>query len=76
MFGDEGALLYGGNDHDETSGKLELRRRDNDGKVEILADTFKFENCDDEVHITERERSFFFFTYIHLFMRIHIFSSF
>jgi len=48
IFGDEGALLYGGNDHEKGSGRLEVRRRDSGGKVEILDEHFKFENCDDE----------------------------
>lgn len=42
VFGSEGALLYGGDDRDPSSGRLELRR--NDGNV-VFEGGFQFEDC-------------------------------
>lgn len=45
IYGTEGAIFYSGNDHDPTSGKLKLHRNDAEGTVEVLCDTFLFENA-------------------------------
>ena len=45
IFGDEGALTYGGDDQDPASGRLELRLRD--GAREVV-DGFRFENYEPE----------------------------
>jgi predicted dehydrogenase len=42
VFGDEGSLCYKGNDRESSSGRLEIRR--NDGSIEVLHETFHFEN--------------------------------
>mgnify|MGYP003865429475 CR=1 FL=1 len=51
IYGSGGALFYSGNDHDPSSGKLELRAGKNDqlndeGEVDVIADEFLFENTD------------------------------
>ncbi|GKY93916.1 hypothetical protein MPSEU_000358500 [Mayamaea pseudoterrestris] len=49
IYGDHGAVLYGGDTSDTKSGKLQVRRMETDGKVEIPRGMdelgFEFENC-------------------------------
>ena len=49
IYGSDGALFYKGNDHDPTSGRLELRTGKKDetaieGSVRVVCDEFHFEN--------------------------------
>jgi predicted dehydrogenase len=44
IFGTDGSLLFGGDDRDPDSGRLELRRPD--GRTEVLHENFHFENLD------------------------------
>ena len=46
IFGTEGSLLFGGDDREPNSGRLELRRPD--GSTEVLHANFHFENLDAE----------------------------
>lgn len=46
IFGTEGSLLFGGDDREPNSGRLELRRPD--GSTEVLHENFHFENLDAE----------------------------
>jgi len=46
MYGTKGALLYSGNDREESSGKLELCR--SSGAIEVVHDGFVFEELDQE----------------------------
>ena len=49
IYGHKGALLYSGDDNRYDSGRLELRRRENGGKVELPdGEGFYFENTKQE----------------------------
>lgn len=51
LFGEEGSLMYGGDDKIPQSGRLELRKKaigKEDGKVEFLSDGFYFEDGEQE----------------------------
>jgi len=51
IFGSKGAIIYTGDDRDDTSGRLELRLADNDGQVEHPCGDnvgFDFENLDQD----------------------------
>jgi len=45
IYGSNGTLFYRGDDHDPTSGKLELHLNDAEGSVKVLSDEFHFENA-------------------------------
>ena len=51
LFGEEGSLMYGGDDKIPQSGRLELRKKaagKEDGKVEYMSDGFYFEDGEQE----------------------------
>jgi predicted dehydrogenase len=64
IFGSDGALFYKGNDHDPSSGKLELRVGKNDktgaieGSTRVICDEFHFENTTQDGTGPESLKSF------------------
>jgi predicted dehydrogenase len=63
IYGSDGALFYKGNDHDPSSGRLELRTGKNDttaieGSVRVICDEFHFENTTQDGSGPESLKSF------------------